>query len=531
MLPAASNWVVAICWARVLHDTQDRNLELGLEKGDLSVRIESRQRELSKIYKRRDRYEIPEWQRQEVWGRSKRQNLIDSILKGWKLPKFYLLKTDDDPEQYEVVDGQQRLLTIFEFFDNGLGLPEASAAEFGGEFYRDLSDRHSDAFDDFEIEIDVIEDASESEVRELFQRLQEGLPLTSSEKLNSIHSKLRNFVAKLSTHSFMATKTSVSDKRYGHFDVIAKAAAIEIDGLDAGVRYDDLRSVFESQAGFSSRSNVAKRLKAALDFLDSAFPTRSKILRNRTVVQSLITLGTTLAASGVLAGSETKLAKFFEGFMKELTKQVELGQQATDSDYVEFQRTVNANLKSGPATRHAILLRKLLQHDPSLVSAFAAEDVLGSGFQSQINRHATSIRERIASLNEHYAATHGDDLFKPTNKTALAQSRLASPVKDLDGYRSLIDDLYFVFHEGVGNRLGDSVPKPFADINALRTSLRHDVDHGKKGNVKKKRKSGAAAFRKYGGSGTPETASPEVLLLVQANLLAVLEAHLAKLAV
>jgi len=39
-------------------------------------------------------------------------------LRNWKLPKFYFLRTSEEPEEFEVVDGQQRLLAIFEFFDN-----------------------------------------------------------------------------------------------------------------------------------------------------------------------------------------------------------------------------------------------------------------------------------------------------------------------------------------------------------------------------------------------------------------------------
>src|SRR5438034_995186 len=148
------------------------------------------QRALDKIYKRRHQYEIPEWQRGEVWNDERKQELIDSILRGWKLPKFYFLKIDDD--QFEVVDGQQRLTAIYEFFGNELELSGESAKAFGGAFYKDLKPKFSDAFDDFEIEYDLIEDASEEELKQFFQRLQQALPLTSSEKLNSIHSNMRD---------------------------------------------------------------------------------------------------------------------------------------------------------------------------------------------------------------------------------------------------------------------------------------------------------------------------------------------------
>ena len=78
------------------------------------MRMTAGKRALDKIYKRRDRYEIPDWQRGEVWDKSKKQELVDSILRGWKLPKFYFVKTSG--VEYEVLDGQQRLRTIYEFF-------------------------------------------------------------------------------------------------------------------------------------------------------------------------------------------------------------------------------------------------------------------------------------------------------------------------------------------------------------------------------------------------------------------------------
>src|SRR5260370_40798845 len=105
-------------------------------------------RAIDKIYKRRDRYEIPDWQREEVWSLGKKQLLIDSILRGWKLPKFYFLRLSEN--ETEVVDGQQRLTAIFEFFANEFPLPKNSAKQFGGPYYRDLSQIHSNSFADFE---------------------------------------------------------------------------------------------------------------------------------------------------------------------------------------------------------------------------------------------------------------------------------------------------------------------------------------------------------------------------------------------
>jgi hypothetical protein len=147
------------------------------------MEMRSERRALDKIYKRRDRYEIPDWQRQEVWSLDKKRRLIDTILRGWKLPKFYFQKTQENPDEFDVVDGQQRLTAIWEFMDGELNLSSEQAAKFGGVNYTGLPEILSDAFDDYEIEYDEITNATDPEVKEFFQRLQEGLPLTSSEKL------------------------------------------------------------------------------------------------------------------------------------------------------------------------------------------------------------------------------------------------------------------------------------------------------------------------------------------------------------
>jgi uncharacterized protein with ParB-like and HNH nuclease domain len=105
-----------------------------------------------------------------VWTLPKKQLLIDSILRGWHLPKFYFRKVDENT--FECVDGQQRLTAIFEFFDGDLALSSDTAARIGARAYRDLPETILDDFDDFEIEIEEIEDASDTELEELFQRLQ-----------------------------------------------------------------------------------------------------------------------------------------------------------------------------------------------------------------------------------------------------------------------------------------------------------------------------------------------------------------------
>lgn len=488
------------------------------------MKITPQRRALDKIYKRRDRYEIPEWQRGEVWDTAKKQQLIDSILRGWRLPKFYFVKTSED--EYEVVDGQQRLTAIYEFFANDLSLGEDSVTQFGGPYYKDLKPKFSDAFDDFEVDYDEIEEATEAHLKQFFQRLQEGLPLTSSEKLNSVHSKLRDFCKNLAKHNFLTNSIVVADTRFAHFDIMSKAAVIEIEGIGTGLRYDDIKPVFEAQSNFSATSAAAKRLRAALDFLTAAFPAPTPLLKNRTVVQSIITLACRLVATDKSTGLEKKFASFVQNFMNQLSHQVELGQAASDYDFIRFQKSINANVKAGPRNRQEILLRKAFMHDADLAGAFDPSALVECGLTGRVKELGEAIAAQITRLNAAYAADHGKDLFKATNKTVPAITNLSKPIKDLKTYRALITDLYFVFLESIGQRLGSILPTSFGDVNILRTDLQHDTDHGEKNKVKAKKTQAGSTFKKYSGAASPDVLDPTLFVLVQANILSALELDL-----
>jgi len=492
------------------------------------MKMRSDKRELDKIYKRRDRYEIPDWQRDEVWDTPRKQQLIDSILRGWRLPKFYFVLTSTNPPSYDVVDGQQRLATIFEFLSNELELSEETATEFGGKTYNELSPDISDRVDDFEIDFDEIEDASDEELMKFFQRLQSGLQLNSSEKLNAIPSKLKTFCKKMANHEFFKEHVAFGDKRYAHFDVVAKVAALEVEGLGVGLRYADVKNVFEAQSNFSEQSQVAKRIKSALDFLSKAIPKDSKVLRNRSVTQSFITMVCQLERTNALEGREEAIGGFAADFVASLASEVEKGQLASDADFIAFQKSINANVASGPVVRNRVLLRKLFKREPDILDLADPAVTASASFDGEIDCLAEQVRDQIKLINSAYSSVNGSDLFKATNKTVSAQAALGKVVGTYEGYKSLIDELYFLFWEGPGSKLSDK-PQSFKDINILRTEEQHDVDHGDDNAVQKKKMKQGETFKKYAGATSPAVASPARFPLFQLSLLKAIHKNLQEL--
>ncbi len=91
-----------------------------LYRSDLEVEV---------LVARIDRGELdlqPDYQRGEVWNRTRQQRLIDTILRDWYVPAIHIVQ-DEELQQDLVLDGQQRLRTIYRFMHNGL--PVAGGTE------------------------------------------------------------------------------------------------------------------------------------------------------------------------------------------------------------------------------------------------------------------------------------------------------------------------------------------------------------------------------------------------------------------
>ena len=84
-----------------------------------NVRLDKKDRslfDLKRWYDAGDLIVNTEWQRNYVWNRKQASKLIESFLLDIPVPVIYLAKTKDD--KYEVIDGLQRLTSVFDFFSN-----------------------------------------------------------------------------------------------------------------------------------------------------------------------------------------------------------------------------------------------------------------------------------------------------------------------------------------------------------------------------------------------------------------------------
>lgn len=144
--------------------------------------------ELLRLYSRDDLVLQPKFQRRLAWELPARSYLIDTVVRRLPMPKIYLrgVAASSTQFQHEVVDGQQRLTSIIDFFHGKLRLDPKHHSQFGGFTFAELPEPVQTAFLNYEISTEVMEDASDPEVWAMFERLNTyTLVLNRQEKLNA----------------------------------------------------------------------------------------------------------------------------------------------------------------------------------------------------------------------------------------------------------------------------------------------------------------------------------------------------------
>lgn len=287
----------------------------------------------------------PDYQRPPAWTRKQKQLLIDSILREYDIPKMYWRSVKrDDGVRYEVIDGQQRLRTIWEFKNGDFGLMRdadpVNDFPVAGLKYEDLDLDVSTIFDAYPVDVVIVDEAvqndEEGEVRDMFLRLQNGTTLKAQEKRNAMPGQMRDFVKQISQHPFFEN-CKFSNSRYTFDHIAAQITCLELAGGPASVRDSDLNRMYDQNRKFETNSPQAKKVKRVLDYLLKAFPEKTPELERYNVI-TLYCLVSTLIEKYVHYDTEPLLAKWFIEFETNRRKQDELPEDDRDPKLIEYRR-------------------------------------------------------------------------------------------------------------------------------------------------------------------------------------------------
>jgi hypothetical protein len=263
----------------------------------------------------------PEYQRGEVWTLPQKKRLIDSLLRGYPIPLMYLhhikaevagFKRDD----FEIIDGQQRINALEEFREGAFKLfdPVADAAEarfpsfieqqpcpWGGKQFDDLDAELQQRFLETTLSVVMIDTDEANEARDLFIRLQAGMPLNSQEKRDAWPGNFTEFVLKVGGkpqvpkypgHDFFSNAMKAKVKNRGEFrQLVAQMVMLFMSHRDSGgeklcdIDGTSIDNFYYQHLDFDHQSVEAKRLKEILDILNQALldGKRPRVMRHEAI--------------------------------------------------------------------------------------------------------------------------------------------------------------------------------------------------------------------------------------------------------
>ncbi len=205
--------------------------------------------------RRNDQLELdPPYQRRSVWNRKDRRFFLDTVFRGYPCPPIFLHKTMVDGEKatYAVVDGKQRLQTLFMFVNGEIAIDDAYGDQrLNGKKWEELGDDERTTFWDYVIPVEhlTFEDDGAQEVSRAFDRLNRNMRKLERQELR--HARwdgwLINFIeneCEDSDWENIGLVTKTRSKRMKDAQFMSELLAVVLHGEQQGFDQDALDDLY-----------------------------------------------------------------------------------------------------------------------------------------------------------------------------------------------------------------------------------------------------------------------------------------------
>lgn len=319
----------------------------------------------------------PDYQRPgSVWNIKKKQLFVDSLLNRYDIPKLYFHQIngseESDKHRYAIIDGRQRLETIWSFIDGDFPLapefdylddPDVQAV---GMTYQELSREYPRLITRLNSRTLMIMVVAADEldfVEDMFLRLNEAVPLNAAEKRNAFGEPLPVITRRLVQHRFFTSRVKIPDTRYRHHDIAAKFLYLEDNENIADTKKASLDSFFR---------NANKNNKTAQDFEATHDAVRENISK----------MAETFTENDILLKSAAMVVVYYVLFSRLRRDEVDANVRRTVLVEFEDQRARNRDLFENDLDG---VDRRLIEFDEL----------------AQSSNDGSAIRERYEVLRDH----------------------------------------------------------------------------------------------------------------------------------
>ncbi len=266
-----------------------------------------------------DKYKAdPTYQRPaDVWSHKDKQCFIDTIMREEPVPLFFLNYITKE-DKYYIVDGQQRMNCIKDFYNNKFALSkEFSDDSLDGKKFEDLSIKQRNIFQNYNLNVKIMKDYDDERVRMIFSRLQRGKPLGIGEKLNAKPGKIVDTMRKLATHDFISKSIGINKQRYHTYEDVARMIFYEKYGTKDSST-NALNEMFDKyKDDITCDSKTYKKIENVLNYLLKCFPAEPgnyQFLSKHAWVVTVYCVISDLRDTYALNGREKEIANFIEKF-------------------------------------------------------------------------------------------------------------------------------------------------------------------------------------------------------------------------
>ncbi len=128
----------------------------------------------------------PPYQRRSVWNQEYKDFFIDTVLNGYPAPAIFLYQeiTPEGISKYGVVDGKQRLSTLFDFAENKFPVSEtATITRLRGKFFTELENNVKQNFWKYQFAVEYIPSDDEKIINDIFDRINRNVSKLTPQEL------------------------------------------------------------------------------------------------------------------------------------------------------------------------------------------------------------------------------------------------------------------------------------------------------------------------------------------------------------
>ena len=283
-------------------------------------------------------------QRQSAqWDNEQQSLLIHSMLANFPVPAVYVHKTESievdakgkHSYTYSVLDGKQRMTTVFSFINGEYALSEDIphveiedvTYEIAGKYFEDLDEDVQQEILRFRFNIQAFEDVTDEMIEDIFFRLNNSTPLTKSQKARPLMGVENSiFINDILAGRFFTEKCTFSKmqlKRSDDMCTLLQGMML----LDNKYRDYDFSSISADEVMNYSQyiknnypDECKDRLKRIIGFLNNVFYMKDKNLKKVNIPVLFLIADKALAES--ITG--TNFRRWYNSFFEEHKKEYNL---------------------------------------------------------------------------------------------------------------------------------------------------------------------------------------------------------------